>query len=34
MTERMKNLFDQEWIYDPRTSSIQELIDFRKQVLV
>lgn len=34
MTERMKTLFDQEWIYNPRNSSIQELIDFRKQVLV
>lgn len=32
MTERLKSLFDQEWVYDPRRSQIRELIGFERKL--
>ncbi len=32
MTQRLKSLFDQEWVYNPQTSHIQELIGFQQRV--
>jgi len=32
MTQRLKSLFDQEWIYNPQTSHIHELIGFQHRV--
>lgn len=34
MTERLESLFDQEWVYDPRTSGIRELVAFQQQIQV
>ena len=32
MTHRLKSLFDQEWVYDPQSSRIHELIGFQQSV--
>ena len=32
MSRRLKSLFDQEWIYDPASSSIHELIGFQQRM--
>jgi len=32
MSERLKSLFDQEWIFNPRTSQIHELISFHNKM--
>lgn len=32
MTQRLKSLFDHEWVYDPRTSCIHELIGFQQRI--
>lgn len=32
MTQRLKSLFDNEWVYDPRNSRIQELINFEQNI--
>ena len=32
MVDRMKHLFDQEWIYDPHRSEIRELLTFKNRV--
>ena len=32
MTERLKSLFDQEWVYDPRRSQIRELTGFERKL--
>lgn len=32
MLDRMKHLFDQEWVYDPHRSEIQELLTFKNRV--
>jgi uncharacterized protein with von Willebrand factor type A (vWA) domain len=32
MTQKLKSLFDQEWIYNPQTSHIHELIGFQQRV--
>lgn len=31
MTHRLKSLFDQEWIYDPRHGKLHELLNFQNQ---
>ncbi|WP_051219086.1 VWA domain-containing protein [Oceanobacter kriegii] len=33
MLDRMKHLFDQEWVYDPHRSEIKELVTFKKRVV-
>ncbi len=33
MTQRLKGLFDNEWIYDPRSSSIRELVGFERRIV-
>lgn len=32
MTQRLKNLFDNEWVYDPRNSRIHELVSFERNI--
>ncbi|MBM96546.1 MAG: hypothetical protein CMI09_11965 [Oceanospirillaceae bacterium] len=32
MLDRLKHLFDQEWVYDPHRSEIQELLTFKNRV--
>jgi uncharacterized protein with von Willebrand factor type A (vWA) domain len=32
MEHRLKRIFDHEWVYDPGTSSVVELLDFEKKV--
>jgi len=32
MSRRLESIFDHEWIYDPQSSRIRELIGFRRQV--
>ena len=32
MSERLKTHFDHEWIYNPNTQKIQELVQFKKDV--
>ena len=32
MSERLKTLFDHEWIFDPHTSQIHELISFKERM--
>ena len=32
MSERLKTHFDHEWIYNPNTRKIQELVQFKKDV--
>jgi len=32
MSQRLKTLFDQEWIYDPEHSRIQELLTFQSRI--
>jgi uncharacterized protein with von Willebrand factor type A (vWA) domain len=32
MTERLKSLFDQEWVFDPRRSQIRELTGFERKL--
>lgn len=33
MTDRLKSLFDQEWIYDPRHGKLHELLNFQNQFM-
>jgi uncharacterized protein with von Willebrand factor type A (vWA) domain len=33
MTQRLTSLFDQEWVYDPRSSQIHELSGFQKRLV-
>lgn len=32
MTNRLKHVFDQEWIFDPRTSRVSELVNFQNSL--
>ncbi len=32
MTQRLESLFDQEWVFDPVTSGVQELIGFQQRM--
>lgn len=32
MTQRLTSLFDHEWVFDPQTSQIHELISFEKKL--
>jgi uncharacterized protein with von Willebrand factor type A (vWA) domain len=32
MTQRLKNFFDNEWVYDPRHARIQELVSFEQEM--
>ena len=32
MNERLKTHFDREWIYNPNVQTIQELVQFKKDV--
>ena len=32
MVDRIKHLFDQEWVYDPHRSAISELLTFRERI--
>jgi uncharacterized protein with von Willebrand factor type A (vWA) domain len=33
MTNRLNTLFDQEWVFDPRTSRVQELVNFQRNLV-
>lgn len=33
MTQRLKDLFDYEWVYDPSNSGIHELISFERKII-
>ncbi len=32
MSQRLKTIFDNEWVYDPRTSRIHELVSFERNI--
>ena len=33
MSQRLKTIFDNEWVYDPRTSRIHELLNFERKII-
>lgn len=33
MSQRLKTLFDNEWVYDPRSSRIHELVSFERNII-
>ena len=34
MAQRLTSLFDHEWVYDPSSSQIHELVDFQKKLVM